>query len=277
MADAGIARYYDRLNRWNEVARLVGYGGGRERLTVHRALADPAADGAPTTSRLHDLLVEHLPALRAPCVLDAGCGLGGTMLMLAEKFDARVTGMTLSDSQAMTARHAFAAAGLARQLDVVVGTYDTPPAGPFDLVVALESLAHSADPGRSVAALVATLGSGARFVVVDDMPEPDAMGSPDLDAFKRGWQSPVLWSRIDYLRAFNEHGLLLERDLDLTADVRPRTLGRIRLLERLNRLAASLPFLALREVMNSHMGGLALERMLRHRMMRYRMLIARRP
>ena len=277
MANAGIARYYDRLNRWNEIARLVGYGGGRERLTVHRALADPAADGTPTTSRLHDVLTEHLPALQSPRVLDAGCGLGGTMLMLAERYQARVTGLTLSASQAAAARAAIATAGFADALDVLVRSYDTPPAGPFDLVLALESLAHSPDPGVSVAALAGVLAPSGRFAVVDDMPEPSAADSADLQAFKRGWRSPVLWTRVDYLRAFNTHGLLLEHDLDLSPDVRPRTLGRIRLLEKLNRLAAALPSPALREVMDSHMGGLALERMLRQRTMRYRMLMARRP
>jgi SAM-dependent methyltransferase len=277
MADAGIARYYDRLNRWNEIARLVGYGGGRERLTVHRALADPAAHGRPTTSRLHDILLAHLPELSSPRVLDAGCGLGGTMLLLAERYRARVTGLTLSPSQASTARAAIAAAGLADTAAVTICSYDTPPAGPFDLVLALESLAHSPDPGVSVAALSAVVAPGGRFVVVDDMPESAAEGTADLQAFKRGWRSPVLWPRIDYLRAFNRHGLLLEHDLDLSAEVRPRPLGRIRLLERANRLAALVPSSALREVMDSHMAGLALERMLRRRLMRYRMLIARRP
>jgi SAM-dependent methyltransferase len=198
------------------------------------------------------------------------------MLLLAERYHARVTGLTLSESQAATARAAINAAGRSDSLEVMVRSYDTPPAGPFDLVLALESLAHSPDPGVSVGALLNVLGPGGRFVVVDDMPEPTAADTADLRAFKRGWRSPVLWTRVDYLRAFNEHGLLLEHDLDLSGEMRPRTLSRIRLLERLNRLAAALPSTALREVMDSHMGGLALERMARHRTMRYRMLIARR-
>ena len=277
METDGIGTYYERLGRWNGVARLLGYGGGRATLTVHRALADPRAGGRATRTRVHDLLRQHVASLRAPRVLDAGCGLGGTMLMLAERYQARVTGLTLSASQAAAARAAIATAGFADALDVLVRSYDTPPAGPFDLVLALESLAHSPDPGVSVAALAGVLAPGGRFAVVDDMPEPSAADSADLQAFKRGWRSPVLWTRVDYLRAFNTHGLLLEHDLDLSPDVRPRTLGRIRLLEKLNRLAAALPSPALREVMDSHMGGLALERMLRQRTMRYRMLMARRP
>ena len=67
----GVATYYDRLGRWNHVARVFGYGGGRGTLTVHRALVDPSARGRPTFTRLHDVLLEHLPSLDAPRMLDA--------------------------------------------------------------------------------------------------------------------------------------------------------------------------------------------------------------
>ena len=78
-----LASYYNRLSRWTRVAHLFGYGGGRDALTVHRALADPAAAGRVTATRLHDLLLESVPHLTNPRVLDAGCGLGGTMIDMA--------------------------------------------------------------------------------------------------------------------------------------------------------------------------------------------------
>lgn len=280
MSDAEIARYYDRLNRWNAFARVAGYGGGSERLTVHRALADPAADGRPTTTRLHDILLARLPAsvkaLPRPRVLDAGCGLGGTMIMLARRLDARVVGITLSSSQAGTARAAIEIAGLRESAEVRVQSYDEPPPGPFDLVVAIESLAHSQAPAGSVSALVGTLTPGGTLVVVDDMPEPEAEGSTDLDAFRRGWQAPVLWTLPQYLTALTALHCETVDVLDLSPDVRPRPLTRIAALEGLNRLVHAVPLDGLRQVMDSHLGGLALERMSRQGVMRYRMLIASR-
>ena len=56
----GVAGYYDRLLRWNRAARAIGYGGGQSALTVHRALADPRADGRPTFTRLHDIVIGKL-------------------------------------------------------------------------------------------------------------------------------------------------------------------------------------------------------------------------
>ena len=276
MTDAGIARYYDRINRWNGVARVFGYGGGRGRLAVHRALADPSAHGRATTSRLHDLLIAQLPPLHAPRVLDAGCGLGGTMLDLATRLGAHGVGLTLSQTQAARATEAVRVAGLGDALRVIVQSCDEPPDGPFDLVVAIESLAHSPSPEVSVAALLHVLAPGGLFVVVDDMPEPSAARSSDLTRFKAGWRCPVLWSREAYLRAFAAAGLTVLVDRDLTADIRPRPLARIRRLERLNRLVHALvPSAAVCQVMDSHLGGLALERLTREGAMRYRMIVAR--
>lgn len=281
MTDLRIARYYDRLHRWNGVARAFGYGGGRGGLTVHRALADPEARGRATTSRLHDVLIEALPPLDSPRVLDAGCGLGGTMLELAERLHARCVGLTLSPGQAATASRAARDAGCEGAVRVLVQSYDTPPDGPFDLIVAIESLAHSPSPEVSVRALARVLAPGGLLIVVDDMPERSANStadsSADLARFKAGWRCPVLWSRASYLAAFVDLGLALTVDRDLTEDVRPRSLWRIQALESVNRVMhRALPSAALREILTSHLGGLALERLTRQGMMHYRLLIARR-
>jgi SAM-dependent methyltransferase len=278
MGTGGIATYYARLGRWTRVARAFGYGGGHSTLTVHRALADPQAQGRATFTRLHDVLREQLPPLATPRVLDAGCGLGGTMLALAAAFEATCIGLTLSPTQAQAANAAAARRGLASRVRAVVQSYDDPPQGPFDLIVAIESLAHSADPKRSVAALAGVLAPGGLFVVVDDMPEVAALATKDLHAFKAGWQCPVLWSASEYKDAFSDSGLRLFKELDLTGDCRPRSRARIERLVALNRIVRRVsPSTGLQQVLDSHLGGLALERLTRDGVMRYGLLIARRP
>lgn len=274
---SGIATYYERLGRWNRVARTMGYGGGSGTMTVHRALADPHAGGRVTFTRLHDVLLEQLGPAAAPRVLDAGCGLGGTMLVLAETLGATCIGLTLSPSQAATANAEAARRRLGARVRAEVRSYDDPPSGPFDLIVAIESLAHSLDPARSVTALAATLAPGGRLVVVDDMPEPEADGSPDLEAFRHGWQCPVLWPAASYREAFTHAGLNLDAQIDLSPQCRPRAHARIALLMALNRLLRHWPSEAFRQLMDSHYGGLALERLIRDGRVRYRLLVARRP
>lgn len=277
MADSGVAAYYDRLARWNSMARAVGYGGGSDALTVHRGLADPTAQGGVTTTRLHDLLVEQLPPMFQPRVLDAGCGLGGTMLALVERWGGDYTGLTLSTAQAAVAADAVRAAGYADRVRVSIQSYDHPPDGPFDLIVAIESLIHSLDPAESLRALTRVLAPGGAIAIVDDMPEPAARQLPELAIFKTGWGCGVMWDRDRYVRAFEELGLRVVHDLDLSADCRPRSFGRIRLMTWLNRVVGHVvPSRTVRQIMASHLGGLALEQLLRTGLVRYRLLVARR-
>ncbi|HEX7236614.1 MAG TPA: methyltransferase domain-containing protein [Gammaproteobacteria bacterium] len=270
-----LGGYYDRLARWTASARRFGYGGGHGKLTVHRALADPRAGGRPTVTRLHDVLLAALHAPPFGHVLDAGCGLGGTMLDLARRSAARFTGLTLSERQAAVGRAAAEKLGLADRIGIEVGSYDSPPQGPFDLAIAIESLAHSPHPEQSIGAIVARLAPGGRLAIVDDMPEPQARGTRDLELFRSGWRVPglVVAAELDAMLA--RRGLTVVAHRDLTDEVRPRPPARIAALETLNRALRRLsPSAALRELLDSYRGGLALERLYRAALMRYRLVVA---
>jgi tocopherol O-methyltransferase len=278
MGTGALATYYDRLGRWNRLADPFGYGGGRSTLTVHRALVDPAVGGRPKFTRLHDVIADQLHGHAPRRILDAGCGLGGTMIALSQRFGATAVGLTLSVVQAEDANAAIARRGLDARVQALVRSYDDPPRGAVDLIVAIESLAHSEDPRRSVTALAQVLAPGGAFVIVDDMPEPEAAGRPEMAIFTAGWGCPVLASAAMHRDALTAAGLTVETELDLTLDCRPRAFARITQLTWLNRLVYRLaPSTALRQVMDAHRGGLALERLLRSGLVRYRLLVARRP
>lgn len=280
--DPRTGEYYDRLSSWTRVAQRLGYGGGHATQTVHRALIDPRAAGRPTATRLHDLLLETLPPLSSPRVLDAGCGMGGTMIDLASRIGGQYVGVTLSERQARIGRAAVIRAGLARHVQLLVRSYDMPPVGPFDLVIAIESLAHSANPTASITGLARRLTPGGLLAIVDDMPRPDiardTMAVRDLATFKRGWQCPVLATAVQHRSALEACGLELIADRDLTPAVSPRRLARIAFLQRLNRVAAAVVIFhaGWRSVLDSYYGGLALERLYRGGFVDYRMLVARR-
>jgi 27-O-demethylrifamycin SV methyltransferase len=262
------------LSVWTRLARLIGYGGGSEHLTVHRFLVDPRAGGRATPTRLHDVLADVVSTLEAPRILDAGCGLGGTMLDLVRRFGGTAIGLTLSPAQQAKAEAVASARGLASSIRVHVRSYDDPPEGPFDLIVAIESLAHSRNPAVSIAALSRVLAPGGRIVIIDDMPEPDAEGSLDLGTFKRGWQAPVLWDRRQFIEGLAAAGMTLTDERDLTPECRVRTLSQIARLERLNVVLRACVPRRWRVVLDSYHGGLALERLYRRGQMRYRLLVA---
>lgn len=264
------------MSGWTALARLIGYGGGRRTLTVHRALADPRAGGRPATTRIHDLLADALPIATLGSVLDAGCGMGGTMIALSAKGSAVFTGLTLSRHQAEIGRAAIDRAGLASRIEIRVQSYDEPLDRMFDAAIAIESLAHSAAPGTSLRAIATRLARGGWLALVDDMPETAARGTADLAALQAGWRLPALWGAAEISGALRENGLRVVADHDLTSELRPRTPAQIARLERLNgALRAVAPMRGLRELLDSYRGGLALERLYRNGLMRYRLLVAR--
>ena len=278
MNEAAIATYYDRLSHYVGWARLIGFGGGADDQSTHRALAAPDGTDAPSPRLLEQLLIERLGELENPRVLDAGCGMGGTILRFAQTWGGRYDGLTLSAVQRERAHVAAAARGFAANCRFQVRSYDDPPEGPYDVIVAIESLAHSPDAARSVGRLARVMAAGGRIVIVDDVPMSDlADDDRDLLAFRAGWMLGRL-PRLEQWRANLESaGLNLIEDRDLTSHVRPRSLGRIRTLSALNRSARALiPFAGARAVLDSHLGGLALERLYRRRAMTYRLMIARR-
>ncbi|NES04321.1 MAG: methyltransferase domain-containing protein [Okeania sp. SIO2F4] len=77
-------------------------------------------------------------------ILDVGCGIGGSTLYLAEKFNATATGITLSPVQAKRAKERSESANLSQQTNFIVAdALDMPFADEsYDLVWSLESGEH---------------------------------------------------------------------------------------------------------------------------------------
>ena len=165
------------------------------------------------------------------------------MLDLVRTLGGTAIGLTLSAAQAEAARRAAERAGLSSRVNVLVRSYDEPPPGPFDLVVAIESLAQSPDPGRSVGALTERAGGGRSAHRGRRHARAGAEASDDLARFKSGWQCPVLWSAARYHTALHALGLATRFE-DLTPQCRPRELAAIERLERWNRFARAIVPLA---------------------------------
>lgn len=138
-----ISRFYDDstplwLNTWGEHMHHGHYGSdGSERKSHRQAQLD-----------LIEAVLNWGDAGRPKRILDAGCGVGGSARYLARKFDAAVTGYTLSGVQAARGQEYNIAAGLEEQVELHTGdvTRLSPEtAGTFDLIWSLESAEHMAD------------------------------------------------------------------------------------------------------------------------------------
>ena len=277
-----LSRYYDWLSRYQRLTASIGLGGGYDTLTVHR-IVDREDSRVSTGDALHERLLAAIGSLTsAPQVIDAGCGLGGTIFFLHSRLGGRYDGLHLSRVQRAQAAREAARRGLADWCRFHVRSYDGDlsdlvPQG-ADLIVAIESLAHAVDPAATIGSLARSLRRDGRLIVIDDMPTPAlAADDPDFTAFRRGWHTPAIASRAALLSAIDAAGLSLERDDDWTASVPRRDPTT---LERLVRINRGVRWLAGRTaaavVLDALHGGLMLERLYRRGLVEYRLLSARR-
>ncbi len=113
-------------------------------------------------------------------ILDVGCGIGGSSLYLAEKFGARVTGITLSPVQANRAKERARAAGLQAKTDFqVANALNIPfPDNSFDLVWSLESGEHMPDKVKFLQECHRVLKPGGKLIFVTWCHRPTTPETP---------------------------------------------------------------------------------------------------
>jgi len=115
-------------------------------------------------------LIEHLAQLANirphSHILDIGCGFGASALFLAEKFNATVTGITISPAQIDIARQAAAQ----RRLDATFLLMDAEAmnfSNQFDVLWSVESISHYQDRPKFFASAAKLLKANGVFAVID--------------------------------------------------------------------------------------------------------------
>jgi SAM-dependent methyltransferase len=276
-----VERYYNWLSLFQRATSWIGQGGGYQSLTVHRLLA--SSDSAVASADVvHERILAAVGSLDAPHVVDAGCGLGGTIFYLQSRLGGEYDGLTLSPTQRAHAEREAKRRGVAEVCRFHLRSYDDDlrpivPDGAH-LIIAIESLAHSVRPQHTIANLARALRRGGALIVVDDVPDDGlAEGDADFTGFRNGWQCQAI-ARYGTLRAaLSNAGLDVERDEDLTPlVVRRDPLAIERLVATNRRWRAWAGWTGAGELIDSLHGGLMLERLYRRGLMRYRLMVAQR-
>ncbi len=100
-------------------------------------------------------------------ILDVGCGIGGSTLYLADKFDANAKGITLSPVQASRAKERAHEKGLEKQVEFQVANALRMPFedNSFDLVWSLESGEHMPDKSKFLEECYRVLQPGGKLIL----------------------------------------------------------------------------------------------------------------
>ncbi|MEM7416518.1 MAG: methyltransferase [Gemmatimonadota bacterium] len=273
-----VARYYDRNTR-----RFLLVGRGADTHSIHRELWPPGVASAREAARYVDrLIADEIEATAdgpVRTIFDFGCGVGGTLFYLAERFaDARLQGVTISPKQVQIAERLLAQNGLAERCAIEREDFHSVQLGlQADAIVAVESLAHSDDVDAFLSNVAHHLAPGGVLLVADDFlaAEETSFGPGQrrgIARFRAGWRLPGLGTVESLAGRASAHGLSLRTDVDLSSYTRPGY--RIRdaairlsspLLERLGLIGV--PFFG------NVIGGNALQSGLKSGTIHYRLLV----
>jgi SAM-dependent methyltransferase len=280
-ADAGtteVRKYYDTNTR-----SFLRWGQGRGTGTIRRAIRGP---GVTTRSDAFHFVDAEICrkiefAKDAPTrIVDLGCGVGGSLSWIAERYDIEGTGVTLSPVQARIASGMIEGrAGRLRGRASFVASdiYDFAPPVPQDAAIAIESFVHVPDAARFFRHARALLRPAGILVVVDDFlvsNELSTEGARIVHDFRRGWRIQTLVTPDEAVIAARAAGFELVDQTDLTPYLE---LGRPRdvIIRRLVDVMRWFPSLDRRPALANLIGGDALQRgletgVLTHRFVTFR-------
>jgi tocopherol O-methyltransferase len=217
-----IVAYYDET--WLDY-RLLWLNG--KNLSVHFGYTDATTRGhADALLNMNRVLADRASIRPGERVLDAGCGVGGSSLWLAQKRGAQVVGITPVASQVARARRFAARHKLTDRVRFEQADYTCTPFAPasFDVVWSIESLCHAPDKAAFYREAARLLRPGGRLVVAEYIRAArplDAAGELLLHEWLDGWAIPDLDTRAEHLNHLAAAGLTEARLDDVTAHTRP--------------------------------------------------------
>ncbi len=165
----------------------------------------------------NEYLAQRANISRDTRVLDAGCGVGGSSIFLAQTRRARVTGISLVQEQVETARRFAAERGVEGLvafdcLDMLVTPFGERS---FDVVWNIESLCHVIDMDAYLAHAFDLLEDGGRLACIDLCREEQCDEATER-MVTQGWALAPLRTPQQLVAALNRVGFVEVEHIDLT-------------------------------------------------------------
>jgi ubiquinone/menaquinone biosynthesis C-methylase UbiE len=139
-------------------------------LAIHYGYWDDKVKNFPQSLlRMNEVMMEAAAIRSSDKVLDAGCGIGGSSIFLAENIGCDITGISLSERQVNQAKELAIEKKVEDKVEFKVMNYCATnfPDESFDIVWGCESICYADDKEQFIKEAYRLLKPGGRLVVAD--------------------------------------------------------------------------------------------------------------
>lgn len=176
--------------------------------------------------RENEILADMAEIKSGERVLDAGCGVGGSAIFLAQTCNCQAIGITLSAKQARTAAQKAAQAGVQDKaiFKVMDFTCTDFPSQSFDVVWGIESVCHANDKRLFIKEAWRLLKPGGRLIVADGFAKQQPSNLQDqfrMECWLKGWGVQTLDQAGTFETSLKNEGFENVQFSDITAHVMP--------------------------------------------------------
>ena len=214
-----IVEYYEQ----NDVS-YQNWGDSQRPYQIHYGYKDSPTQGHyDSLMRMNEVLAEAANVQAGNLVLDAGCGVGGGVIWLAETIEAKVHGISISEYQIAKAK-SFTSGNLHPiEFSVQDFTRMAFPSKTFDVVWGLESVCYAECKQDFLLEAYRVLRPDGYLVVADfflNCSELDEIQSHSLEIWLDGWAIPNLCTQAEFLKYLDVIGYKNVRMRDVTSNIR---------------------------------------------------------
>ncbi len=223
-----LSSHEQDVNRYYDEATVSTYLEGWDPEHLHLGLFDAATDreydqdpGLALTHRKSAVrrmtmhVIESAGIDGADVVLDAGCGVGGTVILVAATYGCTVIGLNLNRMQIDIASRRTEERGLEGQVTYQVCDCSQAlpvPDGSIDVILNLESACHYSNRSRFIAECARVLRPGGRLAATDLM-AADGLSPAERVQYVHPVEAAWFLSEIETMVSY--HRLLQQAGLDV--------------------------------------------------------------